>query len=212
RGGRMDAARGGRMDAARGGRMDAARGGRMDAAPSFSEEVVEEDLSLAVTNSAVPAGTAPVGEREIDAAPKGHNPSAAELPPPREGSNKNAAAGRIVAAYADALGRPVLDDVSAAMERDAAALLAKGMSEAWLCDKVREMPSRGWFNLAKHVSYQPIEVVDSARKPGLPEWCTECGPETPHARLNPRFRTLGEMGSGEKCPRCHPDRVGATTT
>ncbi|MBK3647812.1 helix-turn-helix domain-containing protein [Streptomyces sp. MBT33] len=216
-GGRMDAARGGRMDAARGGRMDAARGGRMDAAPSFSEEVVEEDLSLAAPVTPASVGTAPVGERENVASPEGQNPSGAEVPPQREPSPQNAAAGRVVDAYAAALGRPVLAGTRTKLERQAVELLGQSLPEAWLCDRARELAARGWSDLVQHVerSTAPIEgqrEVPGAGRPGLPEWCGECGDGTgTAARLNPRFRKIGPEDARELCPRCHPDRVASTS-
>ncbi|NKQ29025.1 hypothetical protein [Streptomyces galbus] len=117
-----------------------------------------------------------------------------------------------MAAYAAALGRPVLNGTRAKLERQAVELLAQGLPEAWLCDRARELAARGWADLVQHAerSTVPIEVrrdQAGASSSGLPEWCGQCGPGTPAARLNPKFRTLGELGSGEKCPDCHPDRV-----
>lgn len=119
-------------------------------------------------------------------------------------------------AYASALGRPVLNGTSVKLERQAVELLAQGLPEAWLCDRARELAARGWSDLVQHAerSTVPIEgrrEVPGSGRPGLPEWCGECGPGSPAARLNPRFRTLGEMGGGEKCPRCHPSRVAPAT-
>ncbi|MFF2101750.1 hypothetical protein [Streptomyces sp. NPDC058202] len=152
------------------------------------------------------------GERETDAAPQGPNPSEAELPQQREQVKAPSAAGRIVEAYAAALGRPLLKSTHARLESQAAELLAQGLPEAWLCDRVREMAPRGWTNLAQHSERSTVPVAieagrSSKSKRGLPEWCGECGPCTPAALRNPRFRTLGELGSGEKCENCHPDRV-----
>ncbi|MFD9511266.1 hypothetical protein [Streptomyces mirabilis] len=155
----------------------------------------------------------PDGERETEAPAEDHNsnPSGAELPQQRERADKNAAArDRIVAAYAAVLGRPVLNGTKAKLEKQAVELLAQGLPEAWLCDRVREMAPRGWSDLAQHAerSTAPLtQTTTKHRRSGLPDWCTKCGPGSPAARLNPRFRTLGEMGSGEKCPDCHPDRV-----
>lgn len=117
-----------------------------------------------------------------------------------------------MSAYAEALGRPVLNGTKAKLDRQAVELLAQGLPEAWLCDRAREMATRGWSDLARHAEMSTAPLTQTATKPRrsrLPEWCTKCGPGSPAARLNPRFRTLGEMGSGEKCPACHPDRVGA---
>lgn len=157
----------------------------------------------------------PDGERETEAPAEDHNsnPSGTELPQQRERSDKSAAArDRIVAAYAAVLGRPVLNGTKAKLEKQAVELLAQGLPEAWLCDRVREMAPRGWSDLAQHAerSTAPLtQTTTKHRRSGLPDWCTKCGPGSPAARLNPRFRTLGEMGTGEKCPNCHPDRVNA---
>ncbi|MFF3639053.1 hypothetical protein [Streptomyces sp. NPDC002250] len=157
--------------------------------------------------------TAPDGERESVASPEGQNDSGAGLPQQREGSDSSTAAGgRIVAAYAAALGRPVLKGTRAKLERQAVELLGQGLPEAWLCDRAEELAARGWSDLVQHAerSTAPIQGQGGkvgSRRAGLPQWCGECGEDNPAARLNPRFRTLGEMGGGEKCPRCHPDRV-----
>lgn len=162
--------------------------------------------------------TAPAGESESVASPECQNDSGAGLPQQREVSNPSAAAGgRIVAAYAAALGRPVLKGTRAKLERQAVELLAQGLPEAWLCNRAEELAARGWSDLVQHAerSTAPIQGGQGervgSRRAGLPEWCGECGEDNPAARLNPRFRTLGEMGGGEKCPRCHPDRAISAT-
>lgn len=161
-------------------------------------------------------GTGSVGERESEASPEGQNPSGAELPQQREPSQPNAAAGRIVTAYAAALGRPVLNGTRAKLERQAVELLAQELPEAWLCERARELAARGWSDLVRHVerSTAPIEgpgAVGSGRS-GVPEWCGECGEDWGDAaRLNARFRVVGPEGSQELCPHCHPARVPTTT-
>lgn len=186
-----------------------------DSDPLLLPSPSPSSLSLVAANADGEMDVSLDGEREIEAPPEEPNPhpSEAGLPLQREGSNKNAAAGgRIVAAYAEALGRPVLNGTKAKLDRQAVELLAQGLPEAWLCDRAREMAARGWSDLARHAEMSTAPLTQTAtksRRSGLPEWCTKCGPGSPAARLNPRFRTLGEMGSGEKCPDCHPDRVGA---
>ncbi|MFF7954029.1 hypothetical protein [Streptomyces griseorubiginosus] len=169
-------------------------------------------LSLVAGDAAGTWTPSAVGEREIKAARRGEA-SEADVPQPRAGADENSAGGaRIVAAYAEVLGRPVLNGTKAKLDRQAVELLAQGLPEAWLCDRAREMAARGWSDLARHAEMSTAPLTQTAtksRRSGLPEWCTKCGPGSPAARLNPRFRTLGEMGSGEKCPDCHPDRVGA---
>lgn len=150
-------------------------------------------------------------------------PAVAEVPEQREPSDKDAAAGgRIVAAYAAALGRPVLDDTQAKLQAQAVTLLAKGYTESWLCARVREMAPKGWKDLIMHVDHArqplPTHTASPSAAVGLPEWCGQCGggtdstgePYQPGVRFNPRWRTVDADGGGEKCPRCHPERVSAT--
>ncbi|MFI6254425.1 hypothetical protein [Streptomyces sp. NPDC051016] len=116
-----------------------------------------------------------------------------------------------MAAYAAGLGRPVLNGTKAKLERQAVELLAQGLPEAWLCERAREMAGRGWTDMHRHVEMSKAPITSPSVAPDrsrVPEWCGQCGEGTPAARLNPRFRTLGELGTGEKCPRCHPDVVG----
>ncbi|MFD5430504.1 hypothetical protein [Streptomyces sp. NPDC127084] len=113
-------------------------------------------------------------------------------------------------AYAVALGRPVINGTKAKLHGQAVELLAQGLPEAWLCDRAREMAGRGWTDLVRHAEKSSAPIAPAApgrSQPGLPEWCGQCGEGSPAARLNPRFRTLGELGSGEKCTACHPDVV-----
>ncbi|MFF4902858.1 hypothetical protein [Streptomyces sp. NPDC001068] len=180
--------------------------------PSSSPSSSPSSLSPVAGDADAAGDVPPDGEREIEAAPEGDNPSGAEVPHQREGSDKSAAAGgRIVAAYAAALGRPVLNGTRAKLLGQAVELLDQGLPETWLCDRAQEMAGRGWTNMHRHVEMSKAPIVPAAvsnDRPRMPEWCEECGEGTPAARLNPRFRTLGELGTGEKCPRCHPDVVG----
>ncbi|WP_189959051.1 hypothetical protein [Streptomyces alanosinicus] len=171
----------------------------------------EED-SLSQNREGAPAldkvGTA--GERDtIAALQPSRMTSMAEVHRQREPSEQPAAEERIVDAYAAALARPVLNGTQAKLKRQAAELLAQGLPEGWLCDRARELAWRGWSDLVQHVerSTVPINGHRPMSRPGLPEWCGQCGESTPAARLNPRFRTLGSVGSGQKCPRCHPHVV-----
>ncbi|MBQ0891306.1 hypothetical protein KBZ94_41485 [Streptomyces sp. RM72] len=162
-------------------------------------------------------GSTTVGERENEASPKGQNPSGAEVPQQREPSQPNAAASRIVAAYAAALGRPVLNGTRAKLERQAVELLAQELPEAWLCERAQELAARGWSDLVQHAerSTAPIEgqrAVYSSGRLDLPEWCGECGEDWgAAARRNVRFRVVGSEGSQELCPRCHPSRTSSAT-
>ncbi|MEV0185825.1 helix-turn-helix domain-containing protein [Streptomyces sp. NPDC050625] len=162
------------------------------------------------------APTGPAKERKRQALHKTDSPSAppatptaAGMPKQRDPLEHQAAGSRIVAAYSAALGRPVLNGTRAKLEGQAVELLAQGLPEAWLCDRARELAARGWSDLVRHAerSTAPLFSNATAGSSDLPEWCGGCGKGTPAARHNARFRTLGELGAGEKCPQCHPDRV-----
>ncbi|MEW2497532.1 hypothetical protein AB0942_28955 [Streptomyces nodosus] len=196
---------------------DGRRGSESD--PLLPPSSAPSSLSPRAGDADASGVNSPVGERESKASPGGQNPSGAELPPQRKGSNQSAAAGvgRIMGAYSAALGRPVLNGTRAKLERQAVELLAQGLPEAWLCDRARELAARGWSDLVRHAerSTVPVEVrrdEPGSGRPGLPEWCGECGDGTgTAARLNPRFRKVGPEDARELCPRCHPDRVGPAT-
>ncbi|WP_326793972.1 hypothetical protein OHA79_52090 (plasmid) [Streptomyces sp. NBC_00841] len=167
-------------------------------------------------------------ERENSASPRTTNtesaatPAAAgsELPEQRGGSKQAAEGSRIVAAYAAALGRPVLNGTRAEIERQAVDLLTQGFPEAWLCDRARELADRGWTDLAKHAERSPVKppTHNPAARNGLPAWCGECGGKdhngvvlNPAAQFNPRLRTENGAADGKKCPRCHPSRVSVAS-
>ncbi|CAL9625717.1 hypothetical protein SUDANB58_05938 (plasmid) [Streptomyces sp. enrichment culture] len=190
---------------------DFAGGGGARSAPLLPPSSAPSSLSPGAGTADASVDDSPVGERESEAAPEGQTPSGAEVPEQRERSGQAAAAGRIVDAYAAALGRPVLSGTRRRLESQAVELLKQGLPEGWLCERARELAARGWSDLVRHAerSTAPIEGqrAEPGARRGLPEWCGECGEGTAAARLNPRFRTLGELGGGELCPRCHPDRV-----
>lgn len=148
-------------------------------------------------------------EREFEAAPGNQNCTGADVPQQRASSGKNQAAGaRIVDAYAAALGRPVLKDTRTKLEGQAVELLVQGPPESWLCARAQELAARGWSDLARHAERSTAPLSSESKmaggRPCLPQWCGKCGEGTPAARLNPRFRTLGTVGTGEQCPNCHP--------
>ncbi|MFD5899801.1 hypothetical protein [Streptomyces sp. NPDC060366] len=143
-------------------------------------------------------------ERESEAAPvdKRQAPAEGQQQPEVE---------RVVAAYAAAAGRPVINGTRVRLRSAAAELLAAGLPAGWLADRAAEMPARGWTDLERHVerSTVPIPSQQSAEKPsnGLPSWCGACGDGNPAAQHNRRFRTLTGLPGGELCPDCHPERV-----
>ncbi|MFD4483238.1 hypothetical protein ACFWPU_45025 [Streptomyces sp. NPDC058471] len=148
------------------------------------------------------------GERGA-ATPDGHTPVGTEVPGQRDPSDQDAAAkSKIVDAYASVLGRPVLNGTRLKLESQATEMLALGLPESWLCDRARELAEHGWSDLAQHVERSTVPIERNRQgASSLPEWCGDCGDGNPAARHNPRFRTLGDTGSGEQCPRCHPERV-----
>lgn len=159
----------------------------------------------------------PAASRRQAAVPE---PVVAEVPEQREGSDKGAAAAgaRIVLAYAAACGTSADNGDLARLQAQAVVLLGKGLPEAWLCEQVQVMAANGWKDLIKHYNHPKVTPpTPSLESRGIPEWCGECAggrdwagePANPAARFNPKFRTLGEFGGGEKCPRCHPERVSA---
>ncbi|MFJ4633599.1 hypothetical protein [Streptomyces sp. NPDC088847] len=192
-------------------RSDLDGGAGSDSGPLLLPSKTPSSLSPVAGDAEALGDVPPDGEREIEAAPGGNNLSEADVPHQRERSSENAAAGgRIVDAYAAALGRPVINGTKAKLQGQAVELLAQGLPEAWLCARARELAGRGWTDLVRHAEMSSAPVTAATPGPsrsGLPEWCGECGKGTPAARRNPRFRTLGELGSGEKCPRCHPEAV-----
>ncbi|WP_329039910.1 helix-turn-helix domain-containing protein (plasmid) [Streptomyces sp. NBC_01725] len=141
----------------------------------------------------------PVDKRQAPAAPEGQQPEVE----------------RVVAAYAAAAGRPVINGTRVRLRSAAAELLAAGLPAGWLADRAAEMPSRGWTDLERHVerSTVPIPGQQTAEKPssGLPTWCGQCGDGglNQAARTSARWRTLGDGGTGDLCPDCHPERVSA---
>ncbi|GGY10763.1 hypothetical protein GCM10010358_74120 [Streptomyces minutiscleroticus] len=121
-------------------------------------------------------------------------------------------------AYRQASQRPVTSKTVTGLKRDAAVLLAAGLPVEWIAARAAEMPARGWVNLQQHVerSTEPLPGQRTGsqtpeERRGLPPWCGQCGDFglNQAARVSSKWRTLGESGSGERCPRCHPDLVAA---
>lgn len=55
----------------------------------------------------------------------------------------------------------------------------------------------------------PPAAAASAGRPGLPEWCGQCGDGSRTAEFNANFRTIETSdGRTTRCPRCHPGRAG----
>ncbi|MEU2856725.1 helix-turn-helix domain-containing protein [Streptomyces syringium] len=173
---------------------------------SQSRSYPEGNLSLSAR-----AEAAGVGEREMLAPPEDKtNPAeaGAVVPEQREGGEHAAAAERVVAAYAAALGRPVLNGTRAALGRQAVTLLASGLPESWVCARARELVAHGWTDLVRHAErstapVRPVRLDSGVQRGGIPEWCGVCndGERPPSAAY--RFRETDD-GRMARCPECHP--------
>jgi hypothetical protein len=104
----------------------------------------------------------------------------------------------VLAAYEDAVGRPLLGDIRQQMEHDARLRLEKGFPVAWLIDRARELAAKGWANLGQHCDRSTVPI-HAGRSDGLSAPCDA------HDPFN-RFVTDDE-GDLIPCPTCHPAAV-----
>ena len=81
-----------------------------------------------------------------------------EKPTLPENHPRRQAADRVVDAYSAVLGRPVLTGTKARLHDQAMELLTAGLPEAWLTERVRELPERGWTDLVQHVERSSAPV------------------------------------------------------
>lgn len=108
--------------------------------------------------------------------------------------------GPVLAAYEDAIGRPLLGDVRKQMEADARLRLEKGFPVAWLIDRARELAAKGWADLGLHCDRSTVPL-QAGRVDGLAKPCDA------HDPFN-RFVT-NDDGDLIPCPTCHPAAVAA---
>lgn len=111
----------------------------------------------------------------------------------------NPAADTIVAAYTDAIHRPVSAATRSKLCQQAAQLLADGFPAAWIADRARELAERGWTDLAQHCdrSTVPTTRVPTDSRTG---WCGQC--------TDPIYRTVKRPdGELTECDTCHPAAV-----
>ncbi|MFF0747422.1 hypothetical protein ACFYVL_44285 [Streptomyces sp. NPDC004111] len=94
-------------------------------------------------------------ERERAAAP-GEERGNSECP--RGPHDADADADRVVAAYAGALGRPLLNGSRTRLLTQAAGLLAAGLPVAWVAARAAEMPTRGWTDLEQHCERSRVPI------------------------------------------------------
>lgn len=106
--------------------------------------------------AAPPEGSASDGEREEDQQEQSIAPAGDEA--------------QVLAAYEEALGGPAVNGTRAQLLKDAAELLAV-RPLWWVIDRAREMPHKGWTDLAKHAakSSVPFARQAPARPAGLPK-------------------------------------------
>ena len=108
----------------------------------------------------------------------------------------------VLAAYADTVGRPVINGTRRKLIEQASELIAAGMPVWWLADRARELAERGWTDLTKHCerSTVPTQRKDPS---GAVTWCKECdGPNT-------RMLYSADYSSLEPCPTCNPVALAA---
>ncbi|MFD8516557.1 hypothetical protein ACFV27_37135 [Streptomyces antimycoticus] len=103
-----------------------------------------------------PDGSVPEGEREEEQQEEPTVPAGDEA--------------QVLAAYEEALGGPAVNGTRAQLLKDAAELLAV-RPLWWVIDRAREMPHKGWTDLAKHAakSSVPFARQAPARPSGLPK-------------------------------------------
>lgn len=123
------------------------------------------------------APPAPVDEREIS--------------PPEQDADL------VLAAYTQALGRPVSAPIQLKIRDQTGKLLADGFPAWWIADRARELPAYG-TDLAKHceMSNVPVHVQRPA---------DEDAPCTTHNQFTRMIRD--KDGDLVNCPDCHPAEV-----
>ncbi|MDX3232859.1 hypothetical protein [Streptomyces sp. ME19-01-6] len=107
----------------------------------------------------------------------------------------------VLDAYADAIGRPVINGTRRQLTEQAIELVAAGMPVWWLADRAREIAARGWTDLAKHCERSTVPTQRKDPSGAVP-WCKECdGPNT-------RMRYTADYQL-EQCPACNPVALAA---
>jgi hypothetical protein len=138
------------------------------------------------TLSSLPSqSAAPDNERETTTSPDATSPDATS----------------VVAAYAEALGRPVTPTTSGKLTAQADELLAAGFPAWWLQERARELAARGWTDLAQHCDRSTAPTI---RKPvdSRSDWCGGC--QDPNHRMRKDPARDNEL---VPCDDCHPAAV-----
>ncbi|MCM2424264.1 helix-turn-helix domain-containing protein [Streptomyces sp. RKAG293] len=160
------------------------------AVPSSSKESLSQEAREREAAGVV--GGAAVTERETKAAPE---IIGGQLPGQR--SQQDADVAVIVAAYREALKRPITPSVHALLQNDAALLLANNFPAWWLADRAREMAPHGWKKLIDHVDRSKVPVEKSGVQ--ATAWCGQCDE---HHRMS--FDSTGEY---VPCETCNPQAL-----
>ncbi|OKI16597.1 hypothetical protein A6A07_11355 [Streptomyces sp. CB03911] len=122
-------------------------------------------------------------------------------PEERENDLFTGQAARVLAAYEEALGRPLFGDSRSKLLDDAAERLAAGVPLAWLCDRARELVANGWTDLAKHCDRSTVPTVRKAVD-SRSDWCGHC--QDPNHRMRKDPARDNEL---VPCDDCHPAAV-----
>jgi hypothetical protein len=146
-------------------------------------ESTDESLSPPPSPELGPATPEASSERETIAAPDNHDTDTAVA---------------VVAAYTQALHRPVTTSTRTNLHQQATQLLADGFPSWWLADRARELAGHGWTDLAKHAARSTVPTTRTAPD-GREPWCGHCGDPTYRMVKDPaRDYELVECGA------CHP--------
>jgi hypothetical protein len=127
-------------------------------------------------------------------------PQQAQAPPARPENEREIDPSPVLAAYEDAIGRPLLGKVRQQMEADVRLRLEKDIPVAWLIDRARELAAKGWADLGLHCDRSTVPI-HASRPDGLTKPCDA------HDPFN-RFVT-NDDGDLIPCPTCHPAALAA---
>ena len=107
----------------------------------------------------------------------------------------------VVAAYVEALHRPVSSSIRSKLRQQAVDLLADGFPPGWLADRARELAERGWTDLAQHCSRSTVPT-EQVRTDSRADWCGHCS--------DPNHRMIKDPARDNElvpCDACHPAAV-----
>lgn len=108
---------------------------------------------------------------------------------------------KVIAAYEDAIGRPLLGDARIKMHTAAAERLTAGIPLHWLADRARELAAHGWSDLAKHCDRSTVPVTRKATD-SKSDWCGQC-----HSPNDRWVKDPARDNELVPCDDCHPAAV-----